>query len=73
MTISTYPISAGVEAYSRQSKVRLKADVSAEGANRDRFVDVVDLSWKSEVNIETPAKNAYTREDLLPPKKSEIG
>jgi hypothetical protein len=73
MTISTYPINAGVEAYSRQSKVRLKAEVSAEGANRDKFVDVVNLSWKNEVKIETPAKNAYTREDLLPPKKSEVG
>jgi len=71
MTISTYPVHAGVEAYSKQSKVRLKPLASSEGGRADRFVDVVTLSRNNGMNVETPVKNAYTREDMFPPKKSE--
>ena len=66
MTISTYPVQTGVEAYSKQSKVRLRPAASPEAAGRDRSVDVVELSFRQNTgNIEQPAKNAYTREDLL--------
>jgi hypothetical protein len=71
MTISTYPVHTGVEGYSKQSKVRLKPPASAESGRVDRFVDVVTLSRNNGMNVEITAKNAYTREDLLSPKKSE--
>jgi len=70
MTISTYPINTGIEAYSKQSKVRLRTPVASESDVKEKFVDVVTLSGKTDIHGETPVKNAYTWEDLLAQKKS---
>jgi hypothetical protein len=68
MTVSTYPINTGIEAYNKQSRVRLRTPVVSESGTKEKFVDVVTLSGKSDIHDETPVKNAYTWEDLLPKK-----
>ncbi len=68
MTISTYPINTGVEAYSKQNKVRLRTPVVSESGTKEKFVDVVTISVKTDIHDETPVKNAYTWEDLIPKK-----
>ena len=50
--------------------MRFRPSALSENEGKEKFVDVVTLSGKSDMRDEAVAKIAYTREDIIRPKKS---
>ena len=65
MTITAYQVDSVLNAYTRQSKVRIKPAMAQEGGHEVKFRDVVSLSGKEQQKAEELEKISYNLRDVI--------
>jgi hypothetical protein len=65
MSITPYQIKNVLNAYTRQSKVRISPSASKEGGPDKQYRDIVSLSVKDEHKEEELEKISYSLRDVL--------
>lgn len=65
MTITHYQIDSVLNAYTRQSKLRVSKAVARENAQEGKYTDVVSLSVKEENKTNEFDKISYNLRDII--------
>lgn len=65
MTITSYQVDSVLNAYTRQSKLRVSHTIRAENAPDSKYTDVVSLSVKEENKAEEFDKISYNLRDII--------
>ncbi len=65
MTVTSYQINNLLNAYTRQSKVKILPNTSKEGGSDKQYRDVVSLSVKESNKAEELEKISYNLRDVL--------
>ncbi len=65
MTITAYQVDSVINAYTRQSKVRIKPVSPEEGNVAGQFRDVVSLTGKEEQKAEELEKISYNLREVI--------
>jgi hypothetical protein len=65
MTITSYQVDSVLNAYTRQSKVRIAPVAIREGSSEGNFRDVVSLSGKEEQKTEELERISYNLRDVI--------
>lgn len=65
MTITAYQVNSVLNAYTRQSKVRIASALSREDGSDGQFRDVVSLSVKEANKAEELEKISYNLRDVI--------
>lgn len=65
MTITPYQVDSVLNAYARQSKLRISQATARENATEGKYKDVVSLSIKEEAKAEEFDKISYNLRDVI--------
>lgn len=65
MTITAYQVDSVLNAYTRQSKVRISSAVSREDGADGQYKDVVSISTKEANKLEGLEKISYNLRDVI--------
>lgn len=65
MTITAYQVDSVLNAYARQSKVRIKSSALQEDGSESPFKDIVSLSTKEANKAEALEKISYSLRDVI--------
>lgn len=65
MTITPYQVDSVLNAYTRQSKLRISQSAAKENAPGGKYTDVVSLSVKEENKTEELDKISYNLRDVI--------
>jgi hypothetical protein len=65
MTITPYQVDSVLNAYARQSKLRVSHTVPTENASDSKYTDVVSISAKEENNADEFDKISYNLRDVI--------
>jgi hypothetical protein len=65
MTITAYQVDSVLNAYTRQSKVRIAPVVAQEGGSDGKYRDTVSLTGKDEQKAEQMEKISYNLRDVI--------
>lgn len=65
MTISSYQVDNVIKAYTKQTKVKIKNDVTQESAKGNIYNDVVSLSTKENSKNDAYEKISYNLMDII--------
>ena len=65
MTITAYQVDSVLNAYTRQSRVRITPASTQEGSAEVKFRDIVSLSGKEEHKAEELEKISYNLRDVI--------
>jgi len=65
MTITSYQVNSVLNAYTRQSKVRIASDLARDESADGQYKDVVSLSFKEANKAEELEKISYNLRDVI--------
>ena len=65
MTITAYQVDSVLNAYTRQSRVRIKLAENPDGGGEFKYRDVVSISGKEEQKAEELEKISYNLRDVI--------
>ena len=65
MTISSYQVDNVIKAYTKQTKVKIKSDITRESAKGNAYNDVVTLSTKEGNKEDAFEKISYNLVDII--------
>lgn len=66
MTVSTYSVDSALQAYSKQNRVRIKADTSPGSVGQHSSIDSVSISEEADsASKKSPDRPFYTLQEII--------